>query len=62
MTELKEVYWTEYKTRGVTYEIRKHASMTQKIKESGVGKSTTYHLKQQRNSCLNFKLTVKDTN
>ena len=35
MAELKEVYYTEYKTRRVTYEIRKHASMTQKIKSQG---------------------------
>jgi hypothetical protein len=35
MAELKELYYTENKTRGVTYEIRKHASMTQKTKSQG---------------------------
>jgi hypothetical protein len=35
MGELKEVYYTEYKTRGVTYEIRKHALMTQEVESQG---------------------------
>jgi hypothetical protein len=35
MGELKEVYYTEYKTRSVSYEIRKHALLTQKLKSQG---------------------------
>jgi hypothetical protein len=35
MRKPKEAYYTEYKTRGVTYEISKHGSMTQKIKSQG---------------------------
>jgi len=35
MAELKELYYDECKTRGVTYEIRKHALMTQKTKSEG---------------------------
>jgi hypothetical protein len=31
MGELKEVYYTEYKTRGDNYEIREHALTTQKV-------------------------------
>lgn len=62
MAELKELYYTENKTRGVTYEIRKHASMTQKTKSQGQVKLPYTTSSNKRNSCLNLKLTVKDTN
>jgi hypothetical protein len=50
MRELKEVYFTECKTRGVNYEIRKHALMTQKIESQRYVKLPYTASSNKRNS------------